>query len=424
MRTYFFLILVPPTYLALRILIRGKGPVWRRVLAVPFLYLVSQVYTINSTFFSSLGGPDIPAWLLLLQIWLFMALIILFLCTVVLDAISLVRRLHIRLFSKRKAAAPPSVPDDTALASRRAFLKGGVQSAACLLGAPFFSLGASGFGLFKGTAIPELHPMELFLPQLPADLDGFKIAHLSDIHVGPLTSISWVRQVVADTNAAHPDLICLTGDLVDGRGNYRVACGGSRIEAAQEFAGFSAPCGVLACTGNHEYYSDYRGWMEFYQRVGIRVLHNEGVVITRGRARLVVIGLNDRAATIKLKQPLANPRAIVSKLPGRKDNALRILLDHRPTRSKRNATCGIDLQLSGHTHGGQCIGMDRIVARRNRGLVRGWYNINGMPLYISNGAGLWSGFPVRLGIPAEIALITLRRGKGKAPRWQDQEEHE
>ena len=135
MRTYFFLILVPPTYLALRILIRGKGPVWRRVLAVPFLYLVSQVYTINSTFFSSLAGPDIPAWLLLLQIWLFMALIILFLCTVVLDAISLVRRLHIRLFSKRKAAAPPSVPDDTALASRRAFLKGGVQSAACLLGA-------------------------------------------------------------------------------------------------------------------------------------------------------------------------------------------------------------------------------------------------------------------------------------------------
>ena len=65
--------------------------------------------------------------------------------------------------------------------------------------------------------------------------------------------------------------------------------------------------------------------------------------------------------------------------------------------------------------------MDRIVARRNRGLVRGWYDINGMPLYITNGAGLWSGFPVRLGIPAEIALITLRRGKGKTPRWQETE---
>ncbi len=424
MRAFFFIILVPPTYLALRILIRGKGAAWQRWLAVLGLYLVSQVYTIDSTFFSSLAGPDIPAWLLLLQLWLFTALIIFFLCTVFLDIISLIRLLHARLFSKRDATIPPPVPDNTPLTSRRAFLKGGAQSAACLLGMPFFSLGASGFGLFKGTAIPKVHPMELFLPQLPADLDGFKIAHLSDIHVGPLTSINWVRQMVADTNAAHPDLICLTGDLVDGRWDYRVARGGSRLEAVQELAGFSAPCGVLACTGNHEYYSDYKGWMELYQQVGIRVLHNRGVVITRGRAKLVVIGLDDRGATERLKLPLANPRAIVSKLPGRKDNALRILLDHRPTRSKRNATCGIDLQLSGHTHGGQCIGMDRIVARRNRGLVRGWYNIKGMPLYITNGAGLWSGFPVRLGIPAEIALITLRRGKGKVPRWQDQEEQE
>ncbi len=424
MRAFFFIILVPPTYLALRILIRGKGAAWQRWLAVLGLYLVSQVYTIDSTFFSSLAGPDIPAWLLLLQLWLFTALIIFFLCTVFLDIISLIRLLHARLFPKRDAVVPPPVPETTPLASRRAFLKGGVQSAACLLGMPFFSLGASGFGLFKGTAIPKVHPMELFLPQLPADLDGFKIAHLSDIHVGPLTSINWVRQMVADTNAAHPDLICLTGDLVDGRWDYRVARGGSRLEAVQELAGFSAPCGVLACTGNHEYYSDYKGWMELYQQVGIRVLHNRGVVITRGRAKLVVIGLDDRGATERLKLPLANPRAIVSKLPGRKDNALRILLDHRPTRSKRNATCGIDLQLSGHTHGGQCIGMDRIVARRNRGLVRGWYNIKGMPLYITNGAGLWSGFPVRLGIPAEIALITLRRGKGKAPRWQEQGERE
>ena len=424
MRAFFFIILVPPTYLALRILIRGKGSAWQRWLAVLGLYLVSQVYTIDSTFFSSLAGPDIPAWLLLLQLWLFTALNIFFLCTVFLDINSQVRLLHARLFSKRDVTVAPPVPDDTPLASRRAFLKGGVQSAACLLGAPFFSLGASGFGLFKGTAIPKVHPMELFLPQLPADLDGFKIAHLSDIHVGPLTSINWVRQMVADTNAAHPDLICLTGDLVDGRWDYRVARGGSRLEAVQELAGFSAPCGVLACTGNHEYYSDYKGWMELYQKVGIRVLHNRGVVITRGRAKLVVIGLDDRGATERLKLPLANPRAIVSKLPGRKDNALRILLDHRPTRSKRNATCGIDLQLSGHTHGGQCIGMDRIVERRNRGLVRGWYNIKGMPLYITNGAGLWSGFPVRLGIPAEIALITLRRGKGKAPRWQEQGKRE
>ncbi len=424
MRAFFFIILVPPTYLALRILIRGKGAAWQRWLAVLGLYLVSQVYTIDSTFFSSLAGPDIPAWLLLLQLWLFTALIIFFLCTVFLDIISLIRLLHARLFTQRDTAVPPPVPDNTPLTSRRAFLKGGAQSAACLLGMPFFSLGASGFGLFKGTAIPKVHPMELFLPQLPADLDGFKIAHLSDIHVGPLTSINWVRQMVADTNAAHPDLICLTGDLVDGRWDYRVARGGSRLEAVQELAGFSAPCGVLACTGNHEYYSDYKGWMELYQQVGIRVLHNRGVVITRGRAKLVVIGLDDRGATERLKLPLANPRAIVSKLPGRKDNALRILLDHRPTRSKRNATCGIDLQLSGHTHGGQCIGMDRIVARRNRGLVRGWYNIKGMPLYITNGAGLWSGFPVRLGIPAEIALITLRRGKGKTPRWQEQGERE
>ncbi|MBO6170763.1 MAG: metallophosphoesterase, partial [Desulfovibrio sp.] len=140
--------------------------------------------------------------------------------------------------------------------------------------------------------------------------------------------------------------------------------------------------------------------------------HNAGAVLDHGGTRVAVAGLDDSVVAKSAAQTLSG-------LPGRTEGIFRILMDHRPTRAAANAAAGADLQLSGHTHGGQCLGMDRIVARANSGLVRGWYTISGMPLYVSSGAGLWSGFPVRLGIPAEIACITLRKGQGDRPVMRD-----
>ena len=410
MLTLFFAILLPACWLAGHVLLRHDWSWPRRIAAILGLAVVSQVYAIDSALFRNLAGPDIPAWLLTLQIWLFTALILLFLWTICLDGLRLCRWLFRRL-------APPDASHAAFSSSRRSFLRKS-GTLVCSFVPPAFSLGASAAGLYKGTEVPSLHRMALFLPDLPSELDGFKIAHLADIHVGPLTSINWVRAIVEITNATAPDVIALSGDLADGRWEYRVARGGNRIQAALEYAGLTAKHGVFACTGNHEYYSDYAGWMQLYHKVGIRVLHNEGLVLEHGRARLVLAGLDDRAARRIGRQPLGAEQVFAG-LPGRAEGAVRVLLDHGPRRARRNARAGIDLQLSGHTHGGQCIGMDRIVQQANRGFVRGWYQVADMALYVTSGAGLWAGFPVRLGVPAEVALITLRPGSGKAPCWQE-----
>lgn len=414
LKAFFFAIFLPPTYLSLRLLIRRAWPLWARLAAIAALYVISQVYTIDSTLFRNLSGPDMPACLLLLQIWLFTAMMLLFLLVLGWDAARLAAWAlrGLAAFAGRIAGRIPTPRPGTFVPARRTFLRQGAASLGLTLGTPAVCLATSAAGVARGTALPQLHRMEAFLPQLPPALDGFCLAHITDVHIGPLTSIDWVRQLVARTNVVRPDLICLTGDLTDGRWNYQVAHGGTRIEAVREFAAFRARHGVFGCTGNHEYYSDYEGWMALYDSVGIRMLHNAGAVLEHGGARVAVAGLDDSVVAESAAQTLSG-------LPGRTEGIFRILMDHRPTRAAANAAAGADLQLSGHTHGGQCLGMDRIVARANSGLVRGWYTISGMPLYVSSGAGLWSGFPVRLGIPAEIACITLRKGQGDRPVMRD-----
>ena len=408
LKVFFLVTLIPPLYLCLRLVCKRAWPLWTRLAGCAFLLVISQVYSLNSAIFRNLSGPDMPDWLLLLQIWLFTSMLLFFLVLLVRDVWRAAWHLLCAAWRRLRAfRRPASVP------GRRAFLRQGL-SVGMTLCAPTVCLGTAAAGLARGTAVPQLQHTEVFFPHLPPGLDGFRIAQLTDVHIGPLTSIDWVRQVVARTNAARPDLICLTGDLTDGRWDYQVARGGSRREAVREFSSFRAQHGVFACTGNHEYYSDYAGWMALYEDVGIRMLHNAAVVLQHHDALLALAGMDDDMA-YGLK-PVQTKASLLPAMPGHAQHALRIVLDHRPIRAAEHAAAGADLQLSGHTHGGQCLGMDRIVARANKGFVRGWYAVSGMPLYVSNGVGLWSGFPVRLGIPAEIALITLRLGTGPALR--------
>ena len=144
--------------------------------------------------------------------------------------------------------------------------------------------------------------------------------------------------------------------------------------------------------------------MERYQDLGMTRLSNSHARITRGSSNLVLAGITDSAS-----QRFGLPRPdLKNALAGAPSEAPIILLDHQPKGAPQAAQAGVDLQLSGHTHGGMVKGLDRIVARFNNGFVSGFYKVGGMQLYVNNGTALWNGFALRIGVPSELTVITLR----------------
>jgi predicted MPP superfamily phosphohydrolase len=259
------------------------------------------------------------------------------------------------------------------------------------------SLVAAGIGVAQAIRVPTVKLMDVSLAGLPAELDGYRVAHLTDLHLSRLLQAPWAKAVVAATNAAAPDLIVISGDLVDGTPAARA---GDVAPLAQ----LLAKDGVFAVAGNHEYYADYTEWMRRFDALGISMLENRHVVIRQG---FVLAGVPDKMAARHGQRVPDTARA----LQGKPRGLPVVLLDHRPGNMVRNQVHGVDLQLSGHTHGGHARGLDWIIARFNEGFVSGRYTVGASTLYVSNGAGLWPGFPIRLGRPADITLITLRAMK-------------
>jgi len=253
------------------------------------------------------------------------------------------------------------------------------------------------YGVSQGMAVPATRSIEVNVPDLPAAFDGYRIVQLTDIHASRLLTGEWVAQVVARTNALQPDLVLITGDLIDGEVAAR------RADVAA-LGTLQAHDGVIAITGNHEYYAQYAQWMQAFRALGMQVLENSHTRVERGGAVLTIAGVTDPVAS-RYGLP---PPDLAKALAGADPAAPVILMDHRPVDARRNATHGVALQLSGHTHGGHIIGMDQLVKRANGGFVSGRYQVDGMTLYVSNGAGLWPGFAARIGVPSEITLITLR----------------
>lgn len=262
------------------------------------------------------------------------------------------------------------------------------------------SLVTAGIGVAQAIRVPTVKLMDVALAGLPAELDGYQVAHLTDLHLSRLLQAPWAKAVVAATNAAAPDLIVISGDLVDGTTAARA---GDVAPLAQ----LSAKDGVFAVAGNHEYYADYTQWMRRFDALGISMLENRHVVIRQG---FVLAGVPDMMAARHGERVPDTARA----LQGKPDGLPVVLLDHRPGNMVRNRVHGVDLQLSGHTHGGHAPGLDWIIARFNEGFVSGRYTVGQSTLYVSNGAGLWPGFPIRLGRPSDITLITLRAVKPAA----------
>ena len=256
-------------------------------------------------------------------------------------------------------------------------------------------------GLVNGLVAPDVREVELVYENLPAALDGYRIAQASDLHVSS-AALAWrTRKVVDVVNALEPDLVCLTGDYQDGRAE--------RLhEALAPLAGLKARDGVWAVTGNHDHFAQHAGWWTWYGRYGLRFLENECVF---PRPELALGGVNDFRATARRSiPPGAAAPDVKAAFAAATNGEFRILLQHQPRQAHANVEGhGVHLQLSGHTHGGIMPGFAEIVRRHNGGFVRGLYEFPHGKLYVNAGCGQWPGFPIRFCNPSEVTLITLRR---------------
>lgn len=255
----------------------------------------------------------------------------------------------------------------------------------------------AGIGVWQAIRVPPLRDVTVVLPGLPRAFEGYTLVHLTDLHISRLFPRAWTTAIVTATNALDVDLVVVTGDVIDGSVANREA-------DVAPLRDLRARDGVYMSPGNHEYLSGYDAWMAHFATLGLRALTNSHAVITRGEDRLVVAGVTDPSAR-GANRPLPDLEAALAGVPA---DAPVILLDHQPARARQASEAGVALQLSGHTHGGAAIGIERLVARANGGFVSGRYAVGGMTLYVGNGTGIWPGGALRLGKWAELTRITLR----------------
>jgi predicted MPP superfamily phosphohydrolase len=243
---------------------------------------------------------------------------------------------------------------------------------------------------------PRLVSVDIPIARLPASLHGFSIAQISDLHVGPTIRRGFVERLVARVNDLGADLIAITGDLVDG--------------SVEQLANHTAPLskltarhGAFFVTGNHEYYSGERAWTKEIERLGLTVLKNEHVVLRHDGALLVLAGVDDIGAHHYDPAQRSDPAAALHGAPA--GAGAKVLLAHQPSSAIAAAKAGFDVQISGHTHGGQFWPWNHFV-RFFQPFTAGLYRLKNLWVYVSRGTGYW-GPPNRFGVPSEITRIRL-----------------
>jgi uncharacterized protein len=266
-------------------------------------------------------------------------------------------------------------------------------SARCVVGLTAFVTLA---GLSVARRSPQIVHVDIPVRGLPEELNGFSIAQISDVHVGPTIKSGFVRNVVARVNALDADLIAVTGDLVDG--------------SVQDLSAHTAPLaelrarhGVYFVTGNHEYYSGERAWTAEIRRLGLQVLKNEHVLLNHRGASLILAGVTDLSAHHFNAAESSDPVAALRGAPAHA--GAKILLAHQPNSAPAAAEAGFDVQISGHTHGGQFWPWNLFVGFFQP-FTRGLYRLKNLQVYVSRGTGYW-GPPNRFAVPSEITRIRL-----------------
>lgn len=335
--------------------------------------VISKYHLILQVIYGTMFSPEFSRWLVLAAEWLFCSFILLFLLVLLRDLVLLMG----------------------AFFRKPAFIR--MEQGSTQIVMTSVALGLSAIGLSQAVKVPEVTRIQVEVEGLPKSFEGLRIVQLSDLHISRAFQKEWVGAVVAKVNSLHSDVVFVTGDLIDGDVEHRRA----DIEPLKYI---EAQMDVFAILGNHEYYFDSKQWLAYLQKLNMTVLINSHVVLKRGDDELVVAGVTDEVAP---SFGMDGPN-LGAALEGVDPSSSVILLKHRPQDADASALAGVDLQLSGHTHGGMIKGLDALVAYANQGYVSGLYRVGAMKLYVSNGTGLWNGFLMRLGVAPEITEITFR----------------
>lgn len=256
------------------------------------------------------------------------------------------------------------------------------------------TVGAVGYGVVEA-ANPQVTRTAVALDDLPSTFEGTSVALVSDLHIGPSRGRDFVSDLVETINAEDPDLILVAGDLVDGR----VDLVGDELAPLAEL---DAPLGVYVTSGNHEFYAGDGGrWLDLYDSLGLTVLRNESVTLTRGDDRIDLVGIEDATAP----DPFAPD--LVDALAGTTPEGFSLLVAHQPLQALEASDLGVDFQVSGHTHAGQ-IWPIRYLVPLQQPTVEGLDIIGDTTVFTTRGAGTW-GPPVRVAAPPEVSMLELQR---------------
>ncbi|HUP95872.1 MAG TPA: metallophosphoesterase, partial [Burkholderiales bacterium] len=264
------------------------------------------------------------------------------------------------------------------------------------LAVPLLAALATLVGFFHARRRARIRRIDIPIAGLPSALHGFSIAQISDLHIGATIKRAYIERIVDAVNGLRADMIAVTGDLVDG--------------SVKDLSWHTEPLsrltslhGAFFVTGNHEYYSGAGAWVNEVRRLGLAVLMNEHVVLLHGGAAVVVAGVTDYNAGLFDPGQRSDPAAAMLGAPS--NAGVRVLLAHQPRSAFAAASAGFDLQLSGHTHGGQFFPWNFVV-KLFHPFTTGLHRLDRLSIYISRGTGYW-GPPKRLGAPSEITFLRL-----------------
>jgi predicted MPP superfamily phosphohydrolase len=254
------------------------------------------------------------------------------------------------------------------------------------------------WGYAEAMRVPRVKKVDVAIARLGPGMDGLRVAVITDTHYGPINRARWSAAVVARINELGADLVCHVGDIADGTVEVREL-------QASPLASANAALSRVYVTGNHEYFSEAEGWLDYMESIGWVALHNRHVIVERGGDRLVVAGVDD--ATAQSSGVRGHRADLEAALAGADATLPVLLLAHQPKQVAQAVLAGVDLQLSGHTHGGQIWPFNFLV-RLEQPVVHGLSrHADRTQLYTSRGTGFW-GPPFRVFAPSEITLLTLR----------------
>ncbi|GAB5896036.1 metallophosphoesterase [Mycolicibacterium mageritense] len=254
------------------------------------------------------------------------------------------------------------------------------------------------WGYAEAMRVPRLRRVDVDIDRLGTGLDGLRVAVITDTHYGPIDRTRWSALVVDRVNELDADVVCHVGDIADGTVDVR-------LPQARPLAAVHARLARVYVTGNHEYFSEAQGWLDYMGGIGWDALHNRHLVVERNGDKLVVAGVDD--ATAQASGVAGHGANLEAALADSDPTLPVLLLAHQPKQVAEAAAAGVDLQISGHTHGGQIWPFNFLV-RFEQPVVQGLSRHGDRTqLYTSRGTGFW-GPPFRIFAPSEITLITLR----------------